>query len=138
LRRPSGDIRTLMSNVPLLSGCHRCWAAIIVGPPLSLGCYRRRAAIAVGLPLLLGRHRHWAAIIVGLPSLSSCHRLRAAMVVGLLSPPRSLGLPPNGLFLLGYIIALFSWDAFKRPVRRHRAVVVVLFLLVRPIVCVPG
>jgi hypothetical protein len=111
----------IVVGLPSLLGCHCCWAAIVVGPPS-----------------LLGRHCHQAAIVVGLPSLLGCHCLQAAIIVGLLSPPRSLGLPPNGLFLLGYIVAPFSWAAFERPVCCHRAVVVPLFLLVRPIVCVSG
>jgi hypothetical protein len=40
--------------------------------------------------------------------------------------------------LLGYIVALFSWAAFECTVHRHQAVIVALFPLVRPIVCIPG
>ncbi len=88
---PSGDACILTSNVPLLLGCQHCWDAIVVG-----------------LPSLSGRHPCPAAIVIRLPLLLGCHHIWAAIIVGLLLPPRSLGLPPNGLFLLGYIVAPFS------------------------------
>ncbi len=94
--------------------------------------------IVVGLPSLSGCHHCQAAIVVGLPSLLGCHCCWAVVVVGLLLRPYSLRLPPNGLFLLGYIVGLFSWAAFERPICCHWAVTVALFRLVQPIVCVPG
>jgi hypothetical protein len=87
----SHEQRAIVVELPSLSDCHRCWAAIVFRLPSLLGCHHRQAAIVVRLPLLLGCHCCWAAIIAGL-----------------LLPPHSLGLPPNGLLLLGYIVALLG------------------------------
>jgi hypothetical protein len=70
-QHPFGNACTL-TRTNQQPGCHRCWAAIVVR-----------------LPLLSGRHCCQAAIIIRLP------------IDGLSLLPHYLGLPPNGLFIVG-------------------------------------
>jgi hypothetical protein len=95
-------------------------------------CHCCQAAIVVRLPLSLGFHCCWAAIVIRLPSLSGCHHCRAAIAAPF---PRATSKRP---IFVGLLVALFSWAAFECPVHCHWAVIVALFHLVRPIVCIPG